>query len=52
VATFPDAGHGLCYLIDPVRYEAVVCRFLQSVPQIGKAIRPEYIDELNRNMNC
>lgn len=50
VATFPDAGHGLCYLTDPVRYESVICRFLQSVPAVGNAIRPEYIEELNRNI--
>lgn len=34
VATFPDAGHGLCYLTDPVRYEEVVSAFLRSVPEL------------------
>ena len=27
--TFPDAGHGMCYLEDPERYEAVVEKFLK-----------------------
>ena len=48
VATFPGAGHGLSYLTDPVRYEALVCRFLQSLPSVNSAIRPEYIEELNK----
>lgn len=26
--TFPKAGHGMCYLEDPIRYEAVVSGFL------------------------
>lgn len=51
VATFPGAGHGLSYLTDPVRYEAVVCHFLQSIPSVADAIRPEYIEELNKNIH-
>lgn len=51
VATFPDAGHGLSYLTDPVRYEAVVCHFLQSIPEIGQAIKTEYLEELKQNMD-
>ena len=50
VATFPGAGHGLSYLTDPIRYESVVCYFLRSVPTIRDTIRPEYIEELERNM--
>lgn len=34
VATFPDAGHGLCYMTDPLRYEDVVYQFLRSVPEL------------------
>lgn len=49
--SFPRAGHGLSYLIDPIRYEAVICKFLQSVPSVREYIRPEYIQELNQNMN-
>ena len=51
VATFPDAGHGLCYITDPLRYESVVCKFLLSVPAVADFIRTEYIDELNRNIH-
>lgn len=32
--TFPDAGHCLCYMIDPLRYEDVVTRFLWEIPQL------------------
>lgn len=46
VATFPDAGHGLSYMTDPVRYETVVCRFLQSIPSLENAISPEYLQTL------
>lgn len=46
VATFPEAGHGLCYMTDPVRYESVVCNFLLSIPSVAPAIRPEYIQQL------
>jgi len=32
--TFPDAGHGLCYMVDPIRYEAVVIRFLSNIQSL------------------
>lgn len=32
--TFPDAGHGLCYTIDPEKYETAVVRFFHSVPAL------------------
>ncbi len=32
--TFPDAGHGLCYMVDPLRYEAVTVDFLMSIPSL------------------
>jgi fermentation-respiration switch protein FrsA (DUF1100 family) len=51
VTTFPEAGHGLSYVTDPVRYEAIVCHFLQSIPSVETAIRPQYIEELNRIIN-
>lgn len=28
---FPDAGHGLCYMIDPIRYEQDTIRFLWKI---------------------
>ena len=34
VVTFPDAGHGLCYLTDPLRYEDVITNFLHSIPEL------------------
>lgn len=46
VATFPEAGHGLSYMTDPVRYETVICHFLQSIPCLQNAISPEYIQTL------
>lgn len=52
VATFPGAGHGLSYMTDPVRYEAVVCHFLQSVPSVKNAINAAYIEELKKNIDC
>lgn len=50
VATFPGAGHGLSYMIDPVRYEAVVCSFLQSIPALEDSIDPKYIENLRNNL--
>ncbi len=32
--TFPGAGHGLCYITDPMRYEAVCVRFLYTLPTV------------------
>ena len=49
VATFPDAGHVLSYMTDPVRYEKIVCRFLCSIPTLKQAIRSEYISNLYEN---
>lgn len=31
---FPDAGHGLCYITMPDRYEEVITKFLWSVPTL------------------
>lgn len=32
--TFPHAGHGLCYISDPRRYERLCVEFLLSIPQL------------------
>ena len=32
---FPDAGHGLCYMSDPDRYEEAVYAFLGSIPRLS-----------------
>ncbi len=50
VATFPGAGHGLSYMIDPIRYETVVYDFLKSIPELDNAIDPMYIENLKRNI--
>ena len=34
--TFPNAGHGLCYMTDPLRYEDVTTRFLWNI----RALKP------------
>lgn len=33
--TFPIAGHGLCYMVDPLRYESVTYDFLIKIPEIA-----------------
>ncbi len=36
VETFPDAGHGLSFMIDPARYEKHYTDFLRSVPALSR----------------
>ena len=48
VATFPGAGHGLCYITDPIRYEKIVCNFLDAVPSLHGTVDKQYLDMLNR----
>jgi len=43
VQTFPDAGHGLCYITDPIRYEHVVCDFLSSIPSVHGRISEDFV---------
>jgi pimeloyl-ACP methyl ester carboxylesterase len=49
VQTFPRAGHGLSYLIDPVRYEKVVYEFLLTVPQIRNHLPSDFHDQKYKN---
>ena len=49
VVTFPDAGHGLSYMTDPLRYEKAVCRFLCSLPMLKDTIDPLYLSNLHEN---
>lgn len=49
VATFPSAGHGLSYLIDPVRYEKVIYEFLLTVPQVSKQLPCDFGNQKNEN---
>lgn len=39
--TFPEAGHGLCYMTDPLRYEQVTFHFLCQLP----ALKPWLADQ-------
>ena len=34
--TFPGAGHGLCYMVDPIRYETVTIRFLRGISSLRR----------------
>lgn len=45
VATFPGAGHGLSYMIDPLRYEKVVYDFLETVPGISGKIAEGFLKQ-------
>ena len=44
--TFPGAGHGLCYMVDPIRYEQVIYRFLASIPALSGTIDENYVRKL------
>ena len=43
VHTFPGAGHGLSYMMNPVRYEKVIYDFLCSIAVFKNAIHDEFI---------
>ena len=43
VATFPGAGHGLCYITDPIRYERTVCNFLNSIPLLEGTVPDSFM---------
>ena len=43
VVTFPGAGHGLCYITDPIRYERIILEFLRSIPALDDRISKDYI---------
>lgn len=49
VVTFPDAGHGLSYVTDPVRYERIVVDFLNSVPVLKGFVSDAFIRNDNDN---
>ena len=46
VETFPEAGHGLSYMVDPIRYEQVIYDFLRKIPgikdKISKSFRSQF----------
>ena len=39
--TFPVAGHGLCYITDPLRYEKVTCDFLKDIPELANWLKTD-----------
>lgn len=49
VQTFPGAGHGLCYMTDPKRYEKVVWEFLSAIPALKGTISPSFVTQLFEN---
>lgn len=49
VHTFPGAGHGLSYLIDPLRYEEVIYNFLRTLPEIAPLISENFTQHNGNN---
>lgn len=45
IQTFPKAGHGLCYMTDPIRYEQSVLEFICRIPSLSEAINPEFMKQ-------
>lgn len=45
--TFPGAGHGLSYIIDPLRYERIIFHFLDSIPELKGTISEKFIRQLD-----
>lgn len=49
VHTFPLAGHGLSYMIDPVRYEKVVYDFLLTIPEVASEISESFSSQYHHS---
>lgn len=47
--TFPDAGHGLCYITDPVRYERIVYEFMSKTPELKNAMSETFTKQYFEN---
>lgn len=47
VHTFPEAGHGLSYMIDPLRYERAVYDFLCTIPRLDGTICESFVNQLS-----
>ena len=47
LVTFPHAGHGLSYMVDPVRFERTIFDFLNRLPQIS----PHICETFRKSMN-
>ena len=46
VQTFPEAGHGLCYMTDPRRYERIVYDFFCRIPELKNSISETFTKQL------
>lgn len=45
--TFPDAGHGLCYIMDPRRYEKICVDFLWSIEPLRQPMaKSEFVKQV------
>lgn len=49
VQTFYGAGHGLSYLVDPLRYEKVIYDFLSAIPAIESEISESFRSQYSGN---
>ena len=47
VHTFPEAGHGLSYVVDPLRYERSVYDFLCKIPKVRDKISEDFVRQLS-----
>lgn len=46
VETFPEAGHGLCYMTDPRRYERIVAEFLNGISALKGKISDDFLRQI------
>jgi len=46
VEIFQGAGHGLSYMIDPLRYEKVIYDFLTTIPEVGCRISESFRNQI------
>ena len=47
VEIFPDAGHGLCYVNDPRKYEQAVVSFLQTIPALDGTMNEDFLRKIS-----
>ena len=47
VEIFPGAGHGLCYVMDPIKYEQTLVSFLHTIPALQGTISREYLQQIS-----
>ena len=49
--TFPGAGHGLCYMVDPRRYEQITVQFLMSLPSLKGYLQDnEFVQSVSQDV--